>query len=250
MDWNEYRTLCDSPRMFSRWMLEQTIELISDEPSLARALANFLRGLPLDKPTDHRGGAAADMFEVGLCIEDAQRVHSLIHEAASIGRRTAATRSRGLGGFTEAWREYAAYVERHAIFETDTDQEIARMSHAAKVVTDLIGAFNKNDLDRIMTYFTDDAVYHNIPMASVSGLTAIRAVLQGFLGLASQVDWRVRHLAEDDAGVVLTERVDRFLINGKWLELPVMGTFEVVGNKIKAWRDYFDMNQFQSQLVG
>jgi len=250
MNWNEYRALCDSPRMFSRWMLEQTIELIADEPRLAPVLANVLRGAPLDKPTDHRGGAVTDMFEVGLRIEDAQRVHSLMHDAVSIGRRTAATQSRGLGGFTEAWSEYAAYVERNAIFETNTDQEIAQMSHAAKVVTDLIDAFNKNDLDRIMTYFTDDAVYHNIPMASVSGLTAIRAVLQGFLGLASQVDWQLRNLAEGDAGVVLTERVDRFLINDKWLELPVMGTFEVVGSKIKAWRDYFDMNQFQSQLAG
>ena len=51
-------------------------------------------------------------------------------------------------------------------------------------------------------------------------------------------------------GVVLTERVDRFMINGKWVALPVMGTFEVVNGKIRAWRDYFDMNQFQSQLEG
>jgi limonene-1,2-epoxide hydrolase len=28
-----------------------------------------------------------------------------------------------------------------------------------------------------------------------------------------------------------------------------MGTFEVAGDKIAAWRDYFDMNQFQSQLA-
>jgi limonene-1,2-epoxide hydrolase len=29
-----------------------------------------------------------------------------------------------------------------------------------------------------------------------------------------------------------------------------MGAFEVVSGKIVAWRDYFDMNQFQSQLGG
>jgi limonene-1,2-epoxide hydrolase len=27
-----------------------------------------------------------------------------------------------------------------------------------------------------------------------------------------------------------------------------MGTFEVDDGKITAWRDYFDMNQFMSQL--
>jgi limonene-1,2-epoxide hydrolase len=29
-----------------------------------------------------------------------------------------------------------------------------------------------------------------------------------------------------------------------------MGTFEVANGKIAAWRDYFDMNQFMSQLSG
>jgi limonene-1,2-epoxide hydrolase len=28
-----------------------------------------------------------------------------------------------------------------------------------------------------------------------------------------------------------------------------MGTFEVVDGKITAWRDYFDMNQFQTQFA-
>jgi limonene-1,2-epoxide hydrolase len=27
-----------------------------------------------------------------------------------------------------------------------------------------------------------------------------------------------------------------------------MGIFEIEGGRIRAWRDYFDMNQFQSQL--
>jgi limonene-1,2-epoxide hydrolase len=27
-----------------------------------------------------------------------------------------------------------------------------------------------------------------------------------------------------------------------------MGTFEVSGDKITAWRDYFDLNQFMSQI--
>ena len=33
------------------------------------------------------------------------------------------------------------------------------------------------------------------------------------------------------------------------IELPVMGTFEVVDGRIAAWRDYFDLNQFMSQLA-
>lgn len=122
------------------------------------------------------------------------------------------------------------------------------MSSQSQLVRSLIDAFNANDLDRIMSHFADDAVYHNIPVAPVAGQKAIREVVQGFMGMATRVDWQLRNLAQTDGGVVLTERVDRFHINGKWLELPVMGAFEVEGSKIKAWRDYFDMNQFQSQL--
>ena len=44
---------------------------------------------------------------------------------------------------------------------------------------------------------------------------------------------------------VLTERGR---LPGKEIALPVMGTFDVVDGKIPAWRDYFDMYQFMSQL--
>ena len=56
-------------------------------------------------------------------------------------------------------------------------------------------------------------------------------------------------IAESADGVGLTERTDRFLIAGKWIELPVMGAFELRDGKICAWRDYFDMAQFQRQMA-
>jgi limonene-1,2-epoxide hydrolase len=239
MDWNDYKALCDSPQVFSRWMLEQSIELLNDSPRLVDRLTRLLGGVPIDKPADHRGGALTDMFEVELVIDDARAIHRTVLEAVNIGRTTSGTKPRGLGGFAETWGEYVVYVER----------ESAKMSQASNVVTSLIDAFNASDLERIMGHFTTDAVYHNIPVDAVSGLKAIREVVQGFMGMATKVDWELRNLAETADGVVLTERVDRFLINGKWLELPVMGTFEVAGGKIAAWRDYFDMNQFQSQLA-
>ena len=124
------------------------------------------------------------------------------------------------------------------------------LTQSAAVVQQLIDAFNAADMDRIMNHFADDAIYHNIPVAPVSGREAIRAVVQRFMGMASRVDWQVRNLAVTSTGVVLTERIDRFLIKDKWVELPVMGTFEVAGGKVTAWRDYFDMQQFQTQLAG
>jgi hypothetical protein len=111
MDWNDYKALCNSPRMFSRWMLVQSIELLSDEPRLADALARVLHGTPLDKPLDHRGGALTDMFEVALGVDEARSVHRVVADAVRTGRTTPATEPRGLGGFAEAWLEYVCYVE-------------------------------------------------------------------------------------------------------------------------------------------
>ena len=51
-----------------------------------------------------------------------------------------------------------------------------------------------------------------------------------------------------DGPVVMTERVDVFKLPDKSIALPVMGTFEVRDDKIAAWRDYFDMNQFTGQM--
>ncbi len=48
---------------------------------------------------------------------------------------------------------------------------------------------------------------------------------------------------------MLTERLDQFdLANGKKISIPVMGTFEIENGKIKAWRDYFDLNTYVSQM--
>lgn len=122
------------------------------------------------------------------------------------------------------------------------------MGQNSEIVSAFIDAFRQADLDRIMDFFEEDAVYHNIPLEPAQGTEAIRAVLQGFIAMASETDWIVHRIAEDADGVVMTERTDRFLVGETWVEIPVMGTFELRGGKLCAWRDYFDLAQFQKQL--
>ena len=110
-----------------------------------------------------------------------------------------------------------------------------------KPIQTLIDACNRRDIDTALTVFADDAVYHNIPLQPVVGIEAIRGVLGPFLDMAAEVEWVVHHWADGADGIVMNERTDRFLINGEWLELPVMGVFEVKNGRISAWRDYFDM---------
>ena len=64
-----------------------------------------------------------------------------------------------------------------------------------------------------------------------------------------RVEFRVDNIVAD-GDVVLTERVDYFVMPDKTIELPVMGAFEVRDGKIAHWRDYFDLQQYMSQLQG
>ena len=115
------------------------------------------------------------------------------------------------------------------------------------VVTRFCKTWESVDIDALMEFFADDAVYHNIPIAPVSGKAMIRTTIEGFAGGVDKIEFDLLHIAAV-GNVVLTERIDRFISPGKSIELPVMGTFEVVDGKIAAWRDYFDLNQFMSQL--
>ena len=103
----------------------------------------------------------------------------------------------------------------------------------------------------LAAFFTDDAVYHNIPLAAVTGREEIANNIASFIrpgppGVMG-IEFRVINIAADGP-VVMTERVDAFRLPDKSFELPVMGTFEVTDGKINAWRDYFDMNQFTSRM--
>lgn len=108
MDWERYKQICDTPNVFSRWMLEQTGELTSDR--LGAALEQALQLPPVPKPEGHRGGAATDMFELALSVWLVDDIANEVREAAAVLRTTSATEDRGLGGFAEAWNEYAEFL--------------------------------------------------------------------------------------------------------------------------------------------
>ena len=123
------------------------------------------------------------------------------------------------------------------------------MTEPLDLVRSFCDAWPRLDLDELAGYFTVDAVYHNIPVDPVVGRENIRATIAGFTAGIDKVEFDVLH-AVAEGGIVLTERTDRFYGSGRVISLPVMGTFEVVDGKIAAWRDYFDLNQFMSQLAG
>ena len=80
-------------------------------------------------------------------------------------------------------------------------------------------------MDAIIDCFTDDALYHNIPIAAVQGKAAIRETLATIMADSEAVQWDVLNIA-DEGRVVLTERVDKFRINGVWAETTFILAFE------------------------
>lgn len=107
-------------------------------------------------------------------------------------------------------------------------------------------AWKARDVDDIVSYFADDAVYHNIPIEPAVGLDAIRAVIEMFVPPADEIEFTI-HLMLSDGDMVFTERTDRFVTGGKTVDLPVAGVFEIRDGKIVAWRDYFDLQTFMNQ---
>jgi limonene-1,2-epoxide hydrolase len=122
-----------------------------------------------------------------------------------------------------------------------TDENIA-------LVEKFCQAFSRRDADEILSFFTEDAVYHNMPMPPMTGKQAIRNVIDMFLKPAQAVDFEMLHIA-GEGDIVHTERIDKFDISGKKVELPVAGVFEVKDGKIAAWRDYFDMATWTRQTT-
>ena len=114
------------------------------------------------------------------------------------------------------------------------------------LVADFCEAWSRRDVDEILAFFAEDAVYHNMPIDPVSGHDGIRSILDMFVPVSQTIRFEVRNVAS--AGdVVFTERVDRFEMGERTVELPVAGVFELRDGKIAAWRDYFDLGTWMRQ---
>lgn len=118
-------------------------------------------------------------------------------------------------------------------------------------VTTFIGHWNSGDMEAMYALCADDVVWHNIPMDAIHGKPAMREAVDGFMGNVAACDWQIHAIAANGA-TVLTERTDGFTFNdGRRAAIRVMGTFEIgPDGLIIAWRDYFDMVEFQREFLG
>lgn len=111
-----------------------------------------------------------------------------------------------------------------------------------RIVKDFFSLTESLDLDRAMGFFSENAVYHNIPLPPARGKRQVERTLRSMMQYVTGFEVQMLHIAAGD-GAVLTERIDRITVGPIRIELPVSGTFEIKDGQITAWRDYFDLIQ-------
>lgn len=118
-----------------------------------------------------------------------------------------------------------------------------------EVVTALVHACERRDLDTVFALVADDIEYDNVPIGKVHGPDGVRSVLSGGVtAAASEVQWVV-HRQVEAGDTVMNERTDRFLIDGRWIEIPIAAVFVVKDGRVTLWRDYFDLESYRRQRV-
>jgi len=230
MHWDDYKAMCSRPDVFSRELLTWTITHIGTG-EIAHRLIRVLEGRALTRPVDSRADPRTDMFVLPLT---AAEVDEILHQlAAAVFVKTGRYRHA-----TIVWEELLDHLNKQGIVSMDAQTRVST----------LMQAFDNKNIDAIAGCFAPNAIYHNIPMEAVQGVEAIRGSLAPFMGMASEIRFEVLHSVVN-GNIVMNERVDRFKIGEKWLAIKVMGVFEVGDDGITAWRDYFDLGQFQSQMA-
>jgi limonene-1,2-epoxide hydrolase len=116
-----------------------------------------------------------------------------------------------------------------------------------RTVRTFLDALERKDWDAALALVTADVEYDNVPFGKVIGPDAMRSLFsRGVTKRADRLDWVViRQAAQGD--LVFNERLDRFRIDGAWLEIQVAGVFEFRDGKIALWRDYFDLDAWRRQ---
>lgn len=120
---------------------------------------------------------------------------------------------------------------------------VPRSTDPDAVVTEFCDSWRRGDVDEIVAFFTEDGVWHNMPMEPTVGLDAIRAAFVHYFAVTANHRYDIHH--QLSAGnIVMHERTDTMSIGDRVVMLPAVGVFEVQDGRIRVWRDYFDMTTF------
>lgn len=108
-------------------------------------------------------------------------------------------------------------------------------------VRDFCDAWNRMEIDAILSYVADDVLYHNLPLPPIEGKEAMRGFLEAFFGQLKDFEIHITH-AFSQGQYVMTERIDDLVEEDRTTSVPVGGVFVFdEDGKIARWHEYFDL---------
>lgn len=117
-----------------------------------------------------------------------------------------------------------------------------------QIVTEFLGAW-AGSVETLRgsfhDYLADDVVYENVDLTHTTNRGDALKLIDNFLPGLDHITIDMLAIAVI-GNKVLTERIDylRDKSDKVLSSIRVMGIFEVEGDRITAWRDYFDMRPF------
>ena len=135
------------------------------------------------------------------------------------------------------------------VFAAIVPSAYAEERSAANVVQEFLASWHSHDMDKIMSFVSEDCHYENVPSLSganpvIMGRQKIHEFLAPFflkdpLIVPFKVDTEIKDTIAGGDGVAI-QRVDHFEIGNSKFALQVAGLFKVKDGKIVYWIDYFD----------
>lgn len=117
-----------------------------------------------------------------------------------------------------------------------------------EVAEEMVQAWNNREWERVYELFAEDGVLHSVMVEPIRGRENIRARLSVLTEGIEQIELRIRNMGVVN-DVVMLERVDDFVFNGKHGSIPVVGVMEIADGKVTQWREYYDHATLAAALV-
>jgi limonene-1,2-epoxide hydrolase len=117
-----------------------------------------------------------------------------------------------------------------------------------EVIRNFVEAWGRLDPQELSAYFTEDGIYHNMPIAPIAGREKVEEFIRGFSGAWTETTWDLLNISSN-GNLVFAERLDRTRAGDKSVDLPCVGVFELEDGKIKVWRDYFDFATYGNAMT-
>jgi limonene-1,2-epoxide hydrolase len=113
-------------------------------------------------------------------------------------------------------------------------------SDAELIVERLLRSYERGDVDEMLECFTENAVYHPIPMRRAVGKPAIRQMVSEWFKMMTVIGAEI-HRQVSDGQTVMHERTDRCMVGDREVVTPTAAIYDIEDGLISGWREYFDI---------